>query len=276
MSDKAAPGRMRRSANGVLAKLTGYQLIRADSDHGRPSKPPLLPVAGSTGGDIRRVDRLVPQPTFLVAASRSGLPALAKILDNHSMICAPDEVQLRFVTADAAHDGGSVTMEQQGLDPYELEYLLWDRLLERELTASQKPVLVEKAPNVGYVWKRLREAWPAARYVFLIRHPVAIAESMSRARKVSVNDVVKRVLDQGHSITAARLVLPGPTIRYEDLVADPVQVTKEICTYLDLDWEPAMLGDNGAGRVKPEPALPSADQVHPLLRDLCRSWGYLA
>ena len=40
------------------------------------------------------------------------------------------------------------------------EYLLWDRLLHRELAASGKSIIADKTPNNVFIVDRLREAGP--------------------------------------------------------------------------------------------------------------------
>jgi hypothetical protein len=86
----------------------------------------------------------------------------------------------------------------------------------------------------------------------------------------------------------ARAHLGGPTIRYEDLAADPQRVATEVCAYLRVDFEPGMLsydvpdqpmigiGDYTAnirtGQVLPGRPLPATAIAE--LGHLCDLWGY--
>ena len=86
-------------------------------------------------------------------------------------------------------------------------------------------------------------------------------------------------------------VLPGHTVRYEDLTADPERTTKGLCSYLGVTWEPGMieygrhehgelrsgLGDwtekIRTGTVQPPRALPDGD-LPAELRTLAADLGY--
>src|SRR5215210_2867552 len=113
-------------------------------------------------------------------------------------------------------------MKEMGLDAKGLEYLLWDRILHRELSGSGKPHLVNKTPNDVFIADRIRECWPDSRFVFLLRHPAAIARS-----RMAVNpeadpgknvDLIRRYCD---ALESARQAYDGLTVRYEELTADP-------------------------------------------------------
>ena len=110
-------------------------------------------------------------------------------------------------------------MKELGLDERGAEYLLWDRLLHRELTASRKSIIADKTPNNVFIVDRLREAWPDARFIFLLRHPGAIARSRQKykgegARRARSSTYVE-------ALEAARQTYDGHTVRYEDLTAEP-------------------------------------------------------
>jgi hypothetical protein len=92
-------------------------------------------------------------------------------------------------------------------------------------------------------------------------------------------------------VEVARQNLPGMTLRYEELTADPVEQTRRICRFLGLDWDPAMLdyldGDESfirglgdwrdkirSGRVQAARPVPSGPIPGELL-ELCGAWGYL-
>src|SRR5205085_1008583 len=68
-----------------------------------------------------------------------------------------------------------------GLEVEEVEHLLWDRLLHRELVRSGKQVIVDKVPSNVLMWQRLARAWPAARFIFLLRHPASVLASALEA-----------------------------------------------------------------------------------------------
>jgi hypothetical protein len=263
----------------VLAKATGYQLTRLDEPAGvvhAPGKAVNKPLK-------RRGDRLVPSPVFLLSSVRSGSTLLRVILDTHSQICAPHELHLRVLKVSITQKYGRASIRQMGLDERKLEHLLWDRLLHRELSNSGKKVIVDKTPNNLFMWKRLPQAWPQARFIFLLRHPAGVVDSLMRLKPNQVEDEVIAKVKR----------YTGRTVRYEELTAEPERVTKEICDYLGVDWEPGML-DYGAashgpykpklgdwsdkirsGQIDSDIVLPSDDEVPAELRDAARRWGYL-
>lgn len=238
-------------------------------------------------------DRLVPSPVFVISPIRSGSTLLRVLLNSHSQIRAPHEMHLRNVQVRYVKDYTDLAMTTLGLDPAELEHLLWDRVLHRELQRSGKRIIVDKTPGNAAVWQRLATAWPQARFLFLVRHPAAIAQSLQAARpdRPSIN-VVNEVLDYGSKVQAARARLDGPTLRYEDLTADPEQAMRTVCRHLRVRYEPGMLAygrqRHGAfragigdwstairsGTVQPARPLPDTEQIPAKLRDLTASWGY--
>jgi hypothetical protein len=166
-------------------------------------------------------------------------------------------------------------------------------VLSAALARSGKPVLVEKTPRHVFMWPRIARTWPDARFVFLLRHPAAIVDSWRRARpKQSPAETVARVTQYVLKVEEARRALPGHTIRYEDLVEDPVRETRQLCEYLGVAWEPQMLEYGGqdhgplraglgdwtqrirTGKIQPARPRPDGDDLSPALQDLARAWGY--
>jgi hypothetical protein len=211
-------------------------------------------------------DRLVPSPVFILSTMRSGSTLLRMLLDSHSMIRSPHELHLRTIEVSYTEFYARRAVEKLGLNKTELEYLLWDRLLHRELCGSGKAIIVEKSPGNALCWPRLRQAWPQARYIFLLRHPASVlsswldssqsqwkgmmqillgpasgGENGAGAGPSAVDVGLKMVQEHAEGVEAARRSLPGLTIRYEDLIASPAERTKEICAFLGVPWEAQML-----------------------------------
>ena len=270
--------RLKHAVNQALRGTVGYQLTKA--------------VPGTSATTSQPADRLVPRPTFILATARSGSTLLRLILDSHSQICAPHELHFRLMNVrigdTALRDKKEVRRQQRSL-----EYLLWDRVLHRQLTASGKRLIVEKTPNNVFSWERLTEAWPRARFIFLLRHPAAIADSLERWHGEPRAAVIERVRVYTAKLEEARSNLPGLTVTYEDLVTDPAATVRRVCEFLGVPFEPQMLrygehqhgpfvarlGDTGSkiqsGRIDGTLALPAADGVPEPLRDISRAWGYL-
>jgi hypothetical protein len=269
---------LKRSINGVLARTTGYELRR-------PAP------AGSARGARR--DRLLKSPVFVLSSVRSGSTLLRVLLDSHSQIHAPHELHLRNLSVRVRGRHTEKSLRAAELDPRSLEYLLWDRVLHRELARSGKRILVNKTPTDVFIADRILECWPDARFVFLLRHPLATARSRRRARPQDTEEHnLATVLRFCEAVEAARRAYPGLIVRYEDLAADPAAETRRLCEFLGVGWEPEMLeygtfrhgrfrpglGDWSenikSGRVQPPRPLPAPGEVPPELRGITAAWGY--
>jgi len=268
--------------NRALKRATGYELRRATGQVKRRRR-----AAGEPG------DRLLRAPAFVMCSVRSGSTLLRVLLDSHSEIHSPQELHLRDIAVRVKTDYGAKALGEIGLDDEQLRFLLWDRLLQRELAAAGKSILVNKTPNDVFIADMIARCWPDARFIYLLRHPGAIERSRQETRpQDSPERNARMVLKYGTAIEEARAARPGITIRYEELTTDPRAVTKAICAYLDVPWEAGMLeyGRYDHGRMKPglgdwkskiksgevqaaDPP-PLLEEIHPSLRELCVAWGY--
>lgn len=274
----------KRTVNSALTRATGLELRRA-----RPAaaKPPR--------GGRRAGDRLVARPTFVLCTLRSGSTLLRMLLDSHSRLHAPHEIHLRYISATLERKWSERSMKEMGLDERALTYLLWDRILHRELTASGKPYLVTKTPNDVFIADRIRECWPDSRFIFLLRHPAMIARSRERWLKEDAarERNVEVIRDYCEALDAARGTYDGLTVRYEELATDPAGQTRRVTDFLGVRWEPGMVryGEKDHGRFRsglgdwaekiksgevqpPEPPPPPEDVPEPL-RAIAARWGYL-
>jgi hypothetical protein len=298
------------SARRLLERGTGLRVTRAPGAWGRPGPVPSadadhgpVPSADTDRGPVAAAarppadpgtDRLLRAPVFVLSAPRSGSTLLRVMLNSHSRLHAPHETHVRRLTVQWAPSARQA-MEACGHNRADVEHLLWDRVLHRELARSGKEVLVEKTPSNVAVWSRLATCWPDARFLFLIRHPGSVARSWHEAdpagrpwpRSVSH---VRRYAEQ---LEEARANLPGLTVRYEDITSDPVAETRRICGFLGLPWEPAMTEygrhDHGefakgmgdwrhkirTGTVQPGRPLPGPGETPEPLRPAAEAWGYL-
>ena len=277
--------------NGALKRTTGYRLQRAAAPVAKPAaKRPRV-------GAVRAGDRLVEAPVFVICTLRSGSTLLRVLLDSHSQIRSPHELHLRYVSVHFDQKWSERSMAELGLDTKAAEYLLWDRLLQRELAASGKPIIADKTPNNVFIVDRLRECWPDARFLFLLRHPGAIARSRQNVRGEHADDDEKNaalIRRYCEAVEEARQTYDGHTVRYEELTADPAAVTQGICSFLGIPWEAGMLEygqfDHGrfkaglgdwadkikTGQIQPPEPPPPLEEIPPALREMCVKWGYLA
>jgi hypothetical protein len=237
----------------------------------------------------------VTQPAFILSSVRSGSTLLRVLLNSHSQIHSPHELHLRHVKVDVDAAYAEKSLKEIGLDAERLRFLLWDRVLERELTASGKEQLVNKTPNDVFIADEIRRCWPDARFIFLLRHPVATARSRAAARKDKDTEErnLEMVLRYANAVERARQTYDGLTVRYEELTTDPERVTREVCAFLGVPWEKAMLDygehDHGrfkaglgdwsekikSGQIQAAEPLPSPEEIPPELREISEAWGYV-
>ncbi|MBD0688378.1 MULTISPECIES: sulfotransferase [Streptomycetaceae] len=237
--------------------------------------------------------RLVASPVFILSSIRSGSTLLRCILDTHSRIRAPHELHLADLEVKLTSKYVELAMGVSGLPQEEIEHLLWDRLLHRELALSGKEIVVDKTPGNLLLWRRLSDCWPDARFIFLLRHPLHILQSAIAGRPdKDLDDSVYLVTTYLRELDKARQELPGLTVRYEDLTAAPERVTREVCAHLGVAWEAGMLdygaADHGpmlwgigdftenikTGSVQPSRDLPADSEVPEYLREACAALGY--
>jgi hypothetical protein len=280
----------KNAINRVLRQTTGLELRKtAASASASPAAKPKR-----QRGGVRPGDRLLVAPTFILSTVRSGSTLVRVLIDSHSQLHAPHEMHLRNFHVEITSKYAPRSLEAIGLDQRHVEYLLWDRLLHRELAASGKEILVNKTPSDVFIVDRIQECWPDARFIFLLRHPAAIAASRHATRpQDSAQRNLFKVLEYGNAVEAARASLPGLTVRYEDIASDPVAQTQRICAFLGVEWEPGMVDygsfDHGrfrpglgdwnekikSGTVQPPAPAPPLQEIDPALRPLCVAWGYL-
>ncbi len=186
-------------------------------------------------------------------------------------------------------------MHALGHNQADLEHLLWDRVLHRELLRSGKSHIVDKTPANAFAFERLATAWPDARFVFLLRHPVSIARSWHEAdpEKRDFAAAAADALRYMKAVEKARKGLEGHTIHYEELTDDPEGQVRKICDFLAIPFEPGMLRYGSAqtvvqkglgdwkdkirsGEVQKGRDLPDESEIPDVLRPMSVNWGYLS
>jgi hypothetical protein len=299
---------MKRRLADSFTRATGYRLQKVQTTPAQrvviEQREPLPPaLSDMTSGvplsrlqEIRaaRGDRLLEAPTFVLSSIRSGSTLLRVILNTHSQIHAPHELHLRKLSVQLADKYVTRAMREIGLNRDELQFLLWDRLLHREMVRHGKQRVVNKTPGDAFIWRRILRAWPDAKFIFLLRHPAAVVDSWQKARPDWTRDrVAEDVLRFMVAVENVRQQHEGLTVRYEDLTIAPERETRRICEFIGVGWEEQMLrygegahgrfkaglGDWSAkiksGEIQPVTELPADDAVPASLREISAAWGYL-
>ncbi|MGD6742632.1 sulfotransferase family protein [Streptomyces sp. BH106] len=288
-----------RNMNRALTSATGLQVRRAPKEQPAPpakKTPVKRPAPEYRCTDDPATDRLLRRPVFIMSPVRSGSTLLRMLLDAHTRLHAPHELHIRRLEVDYGSKLSRRAMDALDLSRGDLEHLLWDRVLHRELTRSGKDFVVEKTPSNAFVYQRIRDCWPDARFVFLLRHPVSIAQSWHEGdpEKRTYDEACADALRYMKAVDNARKgITGGHTLRYEEITADPEGRMRALCTFLGVDFEPSML-EYGArdetqvqkglgdwrdkirsGSVQAGRELPKDDEIPEVLRPICKAWGYL-
>ncbi|MBZ3904338.1 MULTISPECIES: sulfotransferase family protein [Streptomyces] len=292
-----------RNLNRALTATTGLHVRKA------PTAAPAAPRATAPKPAAKKptavyrcpapedlaTDRLLRQPVFIMSPVRSGSTLLRMLMNAHSRLHSPHELHIRRLEVGYGSKLSQKAMSALDLERGDLEHLLWDRVMHRELVKSGKDFVVEKTPSNAFVYERIRDCWPDARFVFLLRHPVSIAQSWHEGDpdKRDYDEAAADALRYMKAVEKAREGLTGGhTVRYEDITADPEKQMRGLCDFLGIDFEPAML-DYGrkddaqvvkglgdwrdkirTGQVQAGRALPAEDDIPDLLRPMCEAWGY--
>ncbi|MDF5755248.1 non-ribosomal peptide synthetase [Spongiactinospora sp. TRM90649] len=215
---------------------------------------------------------------FVLSAPRSGSTLLRVMLAGHPELFVPPELELLgFDTMRArdlalsgrngyAREGLLRALRQVSAGGLDEAETLVERLSQEHLVADTYRVLQEQIGPRLLVDKtstyamdyaaltRMEEMFEAPRYVHLIRHPGAMALSYVEARldqvfrhehSYSVRELAELIwLVSNQNVREFLHGVPGDrqmTVRFEDLLEEPVTVLRAIADFLDVPFHEAML-----------------------------------
>jgi len=205
-----------------------------------------------------------PQPVFVFGFPRSGTTMVEQILSSHSAVAAGGE--LPFVTEMVSRlereAGGLEALWTPGVAET-LRDLYLDRARDFGLTDGDRPLFTDKMP-LSEVWTPvIRAAFPQARLIRMVRHPLDTAVSMLSHNLTHgelcgyrIEDIARH-MQAVHALTGRYAAALGETalsVRYEDLVADQETWTRRLLNHLDLPFEAACLRFHQNRRYAPTPS----------------------
>ncbi len=217
-------------------------------------------------------------PIFIVGANRSGTTLLRLLLNAHSEIAIPDEINYFYGFTKTEISYEAWTEPQLSAAEYEAfvdRFLDANRPKVRELDLSsvraeildgpqdfRRPYQVlltrwaahygkarwgEKTPGNIYHSNILIDMFPDARFLHVVRDPRGGVASMQRVSFFS-SDATFNALNRHKIMTHGRdwLARAVPAdqrmeVRYEDLVGAPQHTLGRICGFLETAYEPEML-----------------------------------
>ena len=218
----------------------------------------------------------LPPAAFILSSPRSGSTLLRVMLAGHPSLSSPPELHLlpfdtmveREAELGVSQLGEGLKrafMALKNIDAAQSQKLI-DELIKENASVSEvyhqlqqlagDRLLVDKSPSYASNRETLDKAeamFDGAKYIHLVRHPYAVIESFARMRMDKLvgsgdanpyelaeliwRDSNQNILDLAREIDPTRYHL----VYYEDLVSKPQAVLTEICDFLDIPFDEALL-----------------------------------
>ncbi len=219
----------------------------------------------------RRAD--VAQPIFIIGFPRSGTTLVEQILCSHSAIQAGGELtflgEIRKLTNHLfpgpepfpENLAQSWTADRRYAATLFRDYYL--ARAEAYRLTQRGPFFTDKMPFNEIYLPLLKMAFPQAKIVHVVRHPLDVCVSMMSNNMTHGFHCGYRIEDTAHHLAAVfdlvehyrrELGLGELVLKYETLVADQAGQTKRLLDYLGLPFEDACLRFHENRRYAPTPS----------------------
>ena len=195
---------------------------------------------------------------FLLSLPRSGSTLVQRLLMSHSQVASCGEPWLAlplarlFKPGDAFTSWGAASLVRSfenlfqelpgGKNSYLREAGNFITSIYGQMAVQGKTWFLDKTPRYYHIIPELIEMFPNAKFVFLLREPIAVYSSIlnyiggqMRLLPTWEQDIVQGIpcIDSGMKRLAGRMVV----LRYENLVSRPEEAIKELLLGLDLEVE---------------------------------------
>lgn len=201
---------------------------------------------------------------FIISQPRSGSTLLQRVLFGHPEVQTAAETWLMLHPVYGLRSSGitadyDARFAREGVQEFLQNYtrgravyldairawanVIYDDVLQRH----GKRYFVDKTPRYFFIIPELYELFPKARFVFLLRNPMAVLASELKTY-VKGNWPVLGVFN-ADLVSAPKWILDGmellgdkaAVIHYEKFVSDPEKSLRSLCDYLGLDFHGNML-----------------------------------
>lgn len=211
---------------------------------------------------------------FIISQPRAGSTLLQKMFGSHPLIHTESEPWIALHPLFALRKRGlatdySASLAREALTEFlggfpegdEAYFEAVRRMLlylyDRKLALSGKQIFLDKTPRYYFIASDLQRLFPEARFVFLLRNPIAVFVSVlqtfggtdspeslwpHRPDFVRAPWLIRDAMRQA----AGRVSV----VRYERLTAEPETEMRRVCADIDLPYDPSMIeyGKSEAGR----------------------------
>ena len=201
---------------------------------------------------------------FLISQPRSGSTLTQKIIGSHKDIYTRSEPWIMLHPLYSLKEEGinaEYSKEQEykatqdfinnlpgGRESY-IKYLgdVYGSMYHDYLAASKKNIFLDKTPRYYLIINELKEVFPNAKFILLIRNPLAVLSSIINTwtkdnlsllsnLKVDLIDGLDVIVDQISDNQNGLYLL-----RYETMLSDPTETLKDCFKYLDLEFDPDIM-----------------------------------
>lgn len=201
---------------------------------------------------------------FLISQPRSGSTLLQRVLAGHPDIQTSAETWMMLHPVYSQRKQGIETefnsrWRREAMEEFLQNYTdgpgVYDDAIRayakvvygNALSRGGKRLFLDKTPRYFFIIEELYRLFPEAKFVFLLRNPLAVlASELTTYVKGDwkilgwfAPDLIDApaMIEQGIRTVGNR----GFTLRYEDFVADPERHAKALCDYLEIDLQPTMV-----------------------------------
>lgn len=187
---------------------------------------------------------------FIVSLPRSGSTLVEQILDAHPGVTAIGEQPFAYNTVSYWHNTFGPTMPKllsaDALEDTREHYIK----LAQDAAGHSDRLIVDKSITNYVFLGFLRTILPGARFIHVVRHPLDTAISCFTTSFFAGNEWTYSLEEIGRHVRRYEKIMlhwmnqwPDDilTVRYEDLVQRPEDLSKQIVAFCGLEWDPACL-----------------------------------
>lgn len=221
-------------------------------------------------------------PVFIFSLPRSGSTLLQRVLAGHSDIATSGEPWVMLPFLYATKEKGvlaeySHCISQRAVSEFVIEmgdkkyceYLNdFVSSLYREHCKLGEKYFLDKTPRYYLIINEIKKVFPEAKFIFLFRNPLHVIGSiietfssgeLSYLYRYNV-DIVEGM--KSLSLGYESLKDVAYALNYEKLIVNPEFYIKEICSYLDIEYQSAMLNDLAGRKVVGSLGDPVIENIH--------------
>ena len=210
--------------------------------------------------EVKFKQNITSNPFFIVGCGRSGTTLLRAILNNHPEVGIPLEslfiidylqskqpikILKHHLTKEYELKEWGVPISIEKLKDCNNSFELIDRLHFLYINQQDKVIWGQKTPRFVRYGHLLKQSFPRAKFIHLIRDPRAVVSSLCESQ-VHQSSIYHGAMRWKYDIQAG-LSLEQKTgkdllrLHYEDLVNDTLSAIKKVCLFLDIKFSPTML-----------------------------------